>query len=83
MKGPGLAIVFGGPKGGDKKPEGASSPLAPGGGDPGGGMEGARKDATRAVARALGADNADLDSLDSALQAFVEACGSSGYSDKE
>jgi hypothetical protein len=79
---PGLAFILGGPKG-DKKPDGPPKPSMGGGGDDkGGGMEGARKDAVRAVARALGSQDADLDSLDSALQAFVEAC-QPGYSDKE
>jgi hypothetical protein len=79
---PGLAFILGGPKGGDKKPDGPPKPSMSGGDDKGGGMEGARKDAVRAVARALGSQDADLDSLDSALQAFVEAC-QPGYSDKE
>jgi len=75
----GLALVFGGPKGGKKPAEGppAEEPAE------GGGMDGARKDAAAAVAKALGVPDADVDSLDSALQAFVEACQDAGYSDKE
>jgi hypothetical protein len=80
-----MALMFGGPKGGDKKPPEGASPF--GKSEPaepeGGGMDGARKDAARAVAKALGSETADVDSLDSALQAFVEACSSGGYSDKE
>lgn len=83
----GLAFILGGPKGdrpdGPPKPRSSSSSGDDQGGG-GGGMAGARKDAVRAVAKALGSDSADLDSLDSALQAFVEACQPGpGYSDKE
>lgn len=73
----GFAIMFGGPKGDKGGP-------SMGGGDEeageGEGMGGARKSAVKAIAKALGSSNADLDSLDSALQAFVEACeGGGGY----
>ena len=80
----GLSFILGGPKGdkGGDKPAGPPSPSSSSS-DGGGGMEGARKDAARAVAKALGVENADLPSLDSALQAFVEACQDSGYSEKE
>ena len=81
----GLAFILGGPKG-DKagdKPAGPPSPSSSSSDGGGGGMEGARKDAARAVAKALGVENADLASLDSALQAFVEACQGDGYSEKE
>ena len=84
-----LSQMFGGPskggqRNGDKPPEGAS-PFGKPEEKPaeGGGMDGARKDAARAVAKALGSEGADIDSLDSALQAFVEACQGSGYSGKE
>jgi hypothetical protein len=64
-----FAVMFGGPK--------AKGPSMGGGDDEeaeGEGMGGARKSAVKAIAKALGSQGADLDSLDSALQAFVEAC---------
>lgn len=66
-----FAMIFGGPKA--KKAEGPSM----GGGESESaeeGMGGARKVAVKAIAKALGSQNADIDSLDSALQAFVESC---------
>jgi hypothetical protein len=76
----GLTFVLGGPKGRKEEPDGPPK-TGPEGEDGGGGMEGARKDAARAVMRAI--KMGDVDELDPALQAFVEACQGSGYSDKE
>jgi hypothetical protein len=77
--GDGFAVMFGGPKAKGKD----GGPSMGGGGDAeeageGEGMGGARKSAARAIAKALGSQNADVDSLDSALQAFVEACEGGG-----
>lgn len=78
-----FAVMFGGPKSSSMKGDGPSL-----GGDAeeqgeGEGMGGARKQAVKAIAKALGASNPDLGSLDSALQAFVEACEGGGYSEGE
>lgn len=75
---PDFALVFGGPGAGEHKGKmngfGDTEPS-----DDGGGMDGARKSAVAAIAKALGAQNANLDSLDSALQAYVESCQGSDY----
>lgn len=71
-----FAVMFGGPKA-DK-----GGPSTGGGDDEGsdeGGMDGARVSAVKAIAKALGSQNADLGSLDSALQAFVESCSGGEY----
>lgn len=75
----GFAVMFGGPKKGMGGKDGPS--MGGGGGEEKGegeGMGGARRSAVKAIARALGAQDPDLDSLDSALQAFVEACEGGG-----
>lgn len=74
--GPSIAVMFGGPKAGKPSMGGGDDEEAEGEG-----MGGARRSAVKAIAKALGSQNADLDSLDSALQAFVEACG--GYGGEE
>lgn len=79
---PDFAIMFGGP--GAKHEGGKMNGFGePEGGDEGGGMDGARKSAVAAIAKALGARDANLDSLDSALQAYVEACDSDDYGKDE
>lgn len=73
--GPSIAVMFGGPRSSksDDDETGLNRDI-----DEGEGMGGARKSAVKAIAKALGSQNADLASLDSALQAFVEACESGG-----
>jgi hypothetical protein len=73
----GLTLVFGGPKagkggGGEAKPPGAEGE--------GSGMSG-KTEAAKAVMQAV--KMGEVGELESALTAFVEACGTAGYSDKE